>query len=99
MTKRRGFRSILDRLEKLDARRKKHFKTEEYQNNHHHIFLKKLIKFCVTTVCVHLKAKCNNSKCNIDVIILHFATRSHCEIQLMSRDMAMQLRISNQQRT
>lgn len=72
MTKQKGFRSILDRLEKLDARRKKHFKTEEYQNNHHHIFLKKLIKFCVTTVCVHLKAKCNNSKCNTGSL-LHFA--------------------------
>lgn len=85
MTKQKGFRSILDRLEKLDARHNKHFKTEGYQNNHHHIFLKKLIKFCVTTVCVHLKAKCNNSKCKywefitfcVDVIILHFATRSH----------------------
>lgn len=72
MTKQKGFRSILDRLEKLDARRNKHFKTEGYQNNHHPIFLKKLIKFCVTTVCVHLKAKCNNSKCNI-VSLLHFA--------------------------
>lgn len=45
MTKQKGFRSILDRLEKLDARRNKHFKTEGYQNNHHHIFLKKLPQF------------------------------------------------------